>query len=98
MVHDAGSGWDASFDVVVAGSGFGGMTAALVAAGEGLETVVVEKMDKYGGSSALSGGGVWVPNNPVLKRSGQTDSPERARTYMYEVVGERVPRERIDTF
>jgi 3-oxosteroid 1-dehydrogenase len=97
-VHDAGTQWDASVDVVVVGSGFGGMTAALVAAGEGLETIVVEKMDKYGGSSALSGGGVWVPNNPVLERGGQTDTPERARAYMYEVVGDRIPRERIDTF
>lgn len=93
-----GTAWDASFDVVVVGSGFGGLTSALVAAGEGLETVVVEKMDKYGGSSALSGGGVWVPNNPVLKRGGQVDTPERARTYMYQVVGDRVPRDRIDTF
>lgn len=98
MVHDAGTQWDASFDVVVVGSGFGGLTSALVAAGEGLETVVVEKTDKYGGSSALSGGGVWVPNNPVLKRNGQVDSPERAKTYMHEVVGDRVPAQRIDTF
>lgn len=97
-MHDAGPDWDESFDVIVVGSGFGGLTAALVAAGEGLETVVLEKTDKYGGSSALSGGGVWVPNNPVLKRNGQTDTPDRARAYMYEVVGDRVPKERIEAF
>ena len=90
--------WDASFDVVVVGSGFGGLTAALTAAAEGFDTLVIEKMDKYGGSSALSGGGVWIPNNPVLKRGGQVDTPERARTYMFEVVGDRVPAERIETF
>jgi 3-oxosteroid 1-dehydrogenase len=92
------SSFDASFDVVVVGSGLGGMTAALVGAGEGLETLVIEKMDRYGGSSALSGGGVWVPNNPVLVRAGLHDSLERARTYMHSVVGERVPQERIEAF
>src|SRR5581483_4592968 len=48
--------------------------------------------------SALSGGGVRVPNNPVLVRGGLRDSPERARTYMDSVVGDRVPAERIDAF
>ena len=90
--------WDASFDVVVVGSGLGGLTAALVAAGNGLDVLLVEKMDKYGGSSALSGGGVWVPNNPVLVRAGLPDSLDRARTYMQAVVGDRVPAERIEAF
>lgn len=90
--------WDHEFDVVVVGSGMGGMTAALVASHHGLATVVIEKMDKFGGSSALSGGGVWVPNNPILARSGLSDSPDRARAYLAAVVGDRVPQARIDAF
>ncbi|MHB1924146.1 MAG: FAD-dependent oxidoreductase [Acidimicrobiales bacterium] len=91
-------GFDQEVDVLVVGSGMGGMTAALVAAGKGLEALVVEKTAKYGGSSALSGGGVWVPNNPVLVRAGLVDSLERARTYMQSVVGDRIPADRVEAF
>jgi 3-oxosteroid 1-dehydrogenase len=90
--------WDHECDVVVVGSGFGGMTAALRATHRGLDALVLEKMPSYGGSSALSGGGVWIPNNPVNVRSGLADSVERARTYMGAIVGDRVPQERIDAF
>ena len=57
------------YDVVVVGSGAAGMVAALTAAHQGLSTLVVEKAPHYGGSTARSGGGVWVPNNEVLKLS-----------------------------
>ena len=63
------------YDVVVVGSGAAGMVAALTAAHQGLSTVVVEKAAHYGGSTARSGGGVWIPNNEVLKRDGVTDTP-----------------------
>src|SRR4029077_2277216 len=63
------------YDVVVVGSGAAGMVAALAAAHQGLSTVVVEKAPHYGGSTARSGGGVWIPNNEVLKRDGVTDTP-----------------------
>ena len=90
--------WDHEVDVVVVGSGFGGMTTALRAAHHGLDVVVLEKMPSYGGSSALSGGGVWIPNNPVNVRAGLDDSVERARTYMGAIVGDRVPQSRVDAF
>ena len=61
------------------GSGAAGMVAALTAAHQGLSTVVVEKAAHYGGSTARSGGGVWIPNNEVLKRDGVTDTPEAAQ-------------------
>ena len=90
--------FDVEVDVLVVGSGMGGLTAALVSRHHGLDTLVVEKAAKYGGSSALSGGGVWVPNNPVLVRGGLRDTPERARTYMDSVVGKRIPAARIEAF
>ena len=75
------------FDVVVAGSGAAGMTAALTAAGRGLSVVVIEKTDHFGGSTARSGGGVWVPGNSVLKRAGVRDTPELASVYLAHVAG-----------
>ncbi|OAH60004.1 3-ketosteroid-delta-1-dehydrogenase [Dietzia cinnamea] len=89
---------DQVFDVVVVGSGGAGMTAALAAAKKGLSVVLVEKAPRYGGSTARSGGGVWIPNNSVLQRDGVLDTPEAARTYLRSIVGDVVPAERIDTY
>lgn len=74
------------------------MTAALAAAKKGLSVVLVEKAPRYGGSTARSGGGVWIPNNSVLQRDGVLDTPEAARTYLRSIVGDVVPAERIDTY
>ena len=82
------------FDVVVVGSGGAGMTAALAAAHRGLSVVVVEKTDWFGGSTARSGGGIWVPGNEVLRQAGVRDSPEQARAYLAYVAGDCVPAER----
>jgi 3-oxosteroid 1-dehydrogenase len=86
------------FDVVVVGSGAAGMVAALTAAHQGLSTVVVEKAAHYGGSTARSGGGVWIPNNEILKRDGVKDTPEAAAEYLHGIIGDVVERERIDTY
>jgi len=86
------------FDVVVAGSGAAGMTAALAAAKLGLSVVVIEKAPRFGGSTARSGGGVWIPNNPALKAAGVEDTPELAREYLEAIVGDVVPADRRDTF
>lgn len=89
---------DQEFDVVVVGSGGAGMTAALAAAKKGLSVVLVEKAPHYGGSTARSGGGVWIPGNSVLRRDGVQDTPEAARTYLRAIVGDVVAPERIDAY
>jgi 3-oxosteroid 1-dehydrogenase len=90
--------WDFTADLLVVGSGAGAMTAAIVAAREGLDALVVEKTEFYGGSSACSGGGLWVPNNPLMAEAGLCDSLEKARAYMDATVGDRVPAARKEAF
>jgi 3-oxosteroid 1-dehydrogenase len=77
------------------GTGAGGMVAALAAKAAGLETLVIEKAAVFGGTTALSGGGVWVPNAPQLLRLGQTDDPQRVLDYLLAIAGERVPEPRL---
>ena len=81
----------AEFDVVVAGSGAAGMTAALTAARLRLSVVVIEKTGYFGGSTARSGGGIWAPGNAVLRAAGVSDTPEQARAYLAHVAGADVP-------
>lgn len=75
----------AEFDIVVAGSGAVGMTAALTAAHLGLSVLIIEKAGFFGGSTARSGGGSGrrvTPGNMVLRDAGVTDTPEQARVYL----------------
>lgn len=80
-------------DVLVVGSGTG-MAAALSAHEQGLQVLVVEKTEYVGGSTALSGGGVWVPANPVLTGAGSPDTLDQGLTYTESVVGDTSPKER----
>ncbi|WP_328396040.1 FAD-binding protein [Nocardia sp. NBC_00416] len=90
--------WDDEVDVLVAGSG-GGLAGAYTAAREGLRVAVVEATDKFGGTTAYSGGGgMWFPVNPVLRRAGTDDTLDDALTYYHAVVGDRTPRELQDTY
>jgi 3-oxosteroid 1-dehydrogenase len=97
-VDDMPASWDAEFDVVVVGSGGGGLTAALCAHGHGLKAVVVEKSDKYGGTSAVSGGGIWIPCNDDIARTGGSDSYEEALTYLKHTIGDAVPQSRVEAY
>src|ERR1700761_5573886 len=92
--------WSEEHDVLVVGSGGGGVAGAYTAAREGLDVLLVEATDKFGGTTAYSGGGgVWFPCNPVLISAGMDDdSIEDALTYYRAVVGDRTPRELQETF
>ena len=89
---------EGTFDVVIAGSGAAGMTAALSAARLGLSAVVIEKTGFFGGSTARSGGGIWVPGNEVLRRAGVHDTAEQASRYLAYVAGPDVDPERQQAF
>ncbi len=80
--------WDTTVDVVIVGSGGGGMVAALAAADAGVSALVLEKQKLLGGSTAMSGGIVWVPNNPVMQAIGVPDSFEDAMIHFEAVVGD----------
>lgn len=79
--------WDEETDVVCIGAGAGGMSAALTAAIEGLQVVIVEKTDRVGGSTAVSGGAVWIPNNAQSEGAGHPDTLVAAKLYLDRIVG-----------
>ena len=80
--------WDKSVDLLIAGSGGGGMVAALAALDSGLEPLVVEKQALIGGATGMSGGMVWLPNNPLMLAEGVPDSHEDGLAYFDDVVGD----------
>lgn len=69
-------------DVLVIGSGSAALSAALKSAKGGLNVVIAEKTGLLGGTSAMSGAGVWIPANHVARKAGIKDSPEEALTYL----------------
>ncbi len=91
--------FDEVCDVLVAGSGAGGVTGAYTAAREGLDVVLAEASEMFGGTTAYSGGGgMWFPANPFLLRAGADDTVEDALEYYTAVVGDRTPHELQETY
>ncbi|KAK6368227.1 hypothetical protein LTS17_009968 [Exophiala oligosperma] len=78
--------FDKVSDVIIVGSGAGGLTAALRAKFRGLEPLIIEKTPKIGGTSAYSGGALWIPNNHVSTAAGLEDSAEKALTYLEALI------------
>lgn len=85
-------------DLLVVGSGASGLAAAVTAAAHGLRVVVVEKAETFGGATAWSGGWMWVPGNPLARRAGIHEDPDRPRTYLRNELGERYDAARVDAF
>lgn len=87
---------DKAFDVVVMGSGAAGLTAALLAASGGAKVLVLEKTALVGGTSAISGGQLWIPNNRFMAPHG--DSASLASQYLAQVTLGETPRELLEAF
>lgn len=87
-----------SYDVIIVGSGAGAMTSALFAADQGLSVLIVEKSDKFGGTSAISGGGIWIPNNHYFAEKGGNDSFELALEYLKNATGEHGDEVRLRAY
>ncbi len=90
--------WDDEYDLVALGAGVGGMTAALVSAIEGMRTLLIEKSDQVGGTTARSSGTVWIPNNPEQRRLGMTGDADAALAYLDALVGGRADRALREAF
>jgi succinate dehydrogenase/fumarate reductase flavoprotein subunit len=86
------------FDVIVVGSGAAGLTAGVVAGLAGLKVLVLESTPLFGGTTAYSAGGAWIPNNHHMKTVGVDDSPADARTYLKAVLGDYYDAAKIDAF
>jgi 3-oxosteroid 1-dehydrogenase len=82
------SEFDETYDFVVVGSGGGSMCAGLVMRNTGRSVLIIEKTALVGGTTAKSGGVMWIPNNPFMKRDGIPDSPEQAAAYLEAVCGQ----------
>jgi 3-oxosteroid 1-dehydrogenase len=80
-----------TYDFVIVGSGGGSAPAALVMKEAGKRVLIIEKEAKIGGTSAFSGGVIWIPNNHIINDAGGGDSHERSRTYLDSVIGEVGP-------
>ncbi|MBD2836040.1 FAD-binding protein [Pseudomonas sp. JM0905a] len=90
--------WDASCDVLVVGSGAGALTAALRAHDLGSKVLVVEKSDLFGGTSAISGGGIWIPCNHRIAALGGEDSADEAIRYIRAVTHDEIDDGRIEAY
>lgn len=90
--------WDFETDVLVFGSGVGGFSTAVFARQNGLRTLVCEKLSVVGGTTATSGGIVWIPCSAQARAAGVDDSIDKARTYLKHELGEHYRADLVDAF
>ncbi|TFZ02911.1 FAD-dependent oxidoreductase [Ramlibacter henchirensis] len=89
---------DQETDVIVVGSGAAGMTAAILAHDNGAEVVIIERTNKVGGTTAVSGGGIWIPVNHRMGALGFSDSRAEALTYLNQLVMGTTDPKMLETF
>jgi succinate dehydrogenase/fumarate reductase flavoprotein subunit len=94
--NDAGDVYEC--DVLVAGSGCSGMAAAITARHRGLDVLIVEKEPRFGGTTARSGGWLWIPGTSLARAYGINESPDQARTYLRHEAGNNYDDARVDAF
>lgn len=85
-------------DVLVIGSGAGGLSTAVTAAHEGLNVIVAEKASVFGGTTAVSGGWLWIPNTPHAERAGQAEPMDVPKQYLKNILGEKYDETEIHTY
>jgi succinate dehydrogenase/fumarate reductase flavoprotein subunit len=85
-------------DILVVGSGAGGLATAVAAAHHHQNVLVVEKEPVFGGTSARSGGWLWIPASPPARRAGVDDSAEKARIYLQHETGPHFNAARVDAY
>ncbi|MEP7247548.1 MAG: FAD-dependent oxidoreductase, partial [Gammaproteobacteria bacterium] len=85
-------------DLLVAGSGAAGLSAAITAAYAGLKVIVIEKEPVLGGATARSGGGLWIPGNSLAQEAGIRDTRESALTYIKHLTGPRFDARKVEAF
>ena len=85
-------------DLLVVGSGAGGLSAAVTAASRGLKVIVAEKEAVFGGTTAWSGGWIWAPRNPLAQRAGIIEDVEAPRTYLQHVLGNNFDEAKVNAF
>jgi len=78
--------WDETADFVIVGSGGGSMCAAIACVDMGMKPLILEKMELVGGSTAMSGGILWIPANSFMKAAGVEDSVEDGLRYLNHLV------------
>jgi succinate dehydrogenase/fumarate reductase flavoprotein subunit len=85
-------------DALIVGSGAAGMSAAITAAYHGLKVLIVEKEPRFGGTTARSGGWLWIPGTSLARQWGIVEGPDEARTYLRHEAGNSFDAGRVDAF
>ena len=87
-----------STDVLIVGSGAGALTAAITASDLGVDTLVIEKSHLWGGTSATSGGTLWIPCTRHMAQAGVEDDPDEAFSYLHSLIGDEVPESKLRAY
>lgn len=92
------SSFDQEVDLLVIGTGAGGMSAGVRAADLGMDALLIESSDQYGGSTAMSGGVCWVPGTQAMKKRGIADNNEDAFRYLKAITQGKIEDERLQDY